>query len=107
MGVLRSKLGWTLVVVYVVAFITVYAHVQSHRGTFLYDIGLDLLALPYILVVGRLLLPQNFVANAQRRFRGGRLHWTRLWSMVVLGHFVRRTELSRRPDEDIALHSFA
>jgi asparagine synthase (glutamine-hydrolysing) len=58
-------------------------------------------------VVGRLLLPQNFVANAQRRFRGGRLHWTRLWSMVVLGHFVRRTELSRRPDEDIALHSFA
>ena len=34
-------------------------------------------------------------------------HWARLWSMVVLGHFVRRTELSRRPDENIALHSFA
>jgi asparagine synthase (glutamine-hydrolysing) len=58
-------------------------------------------------VVRRQLLPQNFVADAQSRFRGGRLHWTRLWSMVVLGHFVRRTELSRRPDEDIALHSFA
>jgi asparagine synthase (glutamine-hydrolysing) len=58
-------------------------------------------------VVRRQLLPQNFVADAQSRFRRGRLHWTRLWSMVVLGHFVRRTEWSRRPDEDIALHSFA
>lgn len=58
MGVLRSKLGWALVAIYLVAFITVYSHVQAHRGTFLYDIGLDLLALPYILVVGRLLLQQ-------------------------------------------------
>jgi hypothetical protein len=57
MGILRSKLGWALVVIYVVAFMTVYSHVQAHRGTFLYDIGLDLLALPYILVVGRLLQP--------------------------------------------------
>jgi hypothetical protein len=65
MGVLRSKLGWALVVVYVAAFITVYAHVQSHRGTFLYDIGLDLLALPYILIVGRLLLQQpTFAVHA-------------------------------------------
>jgi hypothetical protein len=58
MGVLRSKLGWALVVIYVVAFITVFSHVRAHRGTFLYDIGLDLLALPYILVVGRLILRQ-------------------------------------------------
>ena len=58
-------------------------------------------------VVRRQLLPQDFVADAQNRFRTDRLHWTRLWSLVVLGHFVRRTELSRRPDEDIALHSFA
>jgi hypothetical protein len=65
MEVLRSKLGWTLVVAYVVAFITVYAHVQSNRGTFLYDIGLDLLALPYILIVGRLLLQQpTFAVHA-------------------------------------------
>jgi hypothetical protein len=42
----------------VAVLITVYAHVLAHRGTFLYDIGLDLLALPYILVVGRLLLQQ-------------------------------------------------
>jgi hypothetical protein len=65
MGVLRSKLGWALVVVYVAAFITVYAHVLPHHGTFLYDIGLDLLALPYILIVGRLLLQQpTFAVHA-------------------------------------------
>lgn len=65
MGILRSKLGWVLVVVYVVAFITVYSHVQSHRGTFVYDIGLDLLALPYILIVGRLLLQEpTFAVHA-------------------------------------------
>ena len=58
MAVLRSKLGWAMVVIYVGAFITVYAHVLPHRGTFLYDLGLDLLALPYILIVGRLLLQQ-------------------------------------------------
>jgi hypothetical protein len=65
MGVLRSKLGWAFVMIYVVAFITVYSHVQAHRGTFLYDIGLDLLALPYILLVGRLLLQQpTFAVHA-------------------------------------------
>jgi len=58
MGVLRSKLGWALVVIYVVTFITVYFHIQPHRGTFLYDIWLDLLSVPYILIVGRLLLQQ-------------------------------------------------
>ena len=58
-------------------------------------------------VVRHQLLPQDFVADAQNRFRTDSLHWTRLWSIVVLGHFVRRTELSRRSDEDIALHSFA
>jgi hypothetical protein len=65
MGILRSKPGWALVVIYVVAFMTVYSHVQAHRGTFLYDVGLDLLALPYILVVGRLLLQQpTFAVHA-------------------------------------------
>jgi hypothetical protein len=64
MGILRSKLGWALVVVYVVGFIAVYSHVQAHRGTFVYDIGLDLLALPYILIVGRLLQEPTFAIHA-------------------------------------------
>lgn len=55
MPVLRSKLGWALVLIYIGAFILVYVRVQAHRGTFLYDLGLDLLSLPYILIVGRLL----------------------------------------------------
>ena len=65
MGILRSKLGWALVVIYLVGFITVYLHVRAHRGTFVYDIGLDLLALPYILIVGRLLLQEpTFAVHA-------------------------------------------
>jgi hypothetical protein len=65
MAVLRSKVGWALVVIYVVAFMTVYSHVQAHRGTFLYDLGLDLLAVPYILVVGRLLFQEpTFAVHA-------------------------------------------
>ncbi len=58
-------------------------------------------------IIMRRLLPEEFVADAQERFRNHRLHWTRLWSIVVLGHFVRRTEAIRRPDENTALHSFA
>ncbi|MGI8890242.1 MAG: asparagine synthase (glutamine-hydrolyzing) [Chthoniobacterales bacterium] len=58
-------------------------------------------------VIARQLLPAAFVADAQKQFQAGSLHWTRLWSMVVLGHFVRRTESSIRPDENTALHSFA
>ncbi len=49
------------------------------------------------------LLPKDFVAQARLDFRSGRLHWTRLWSMVVLGHFVRQN----RSHENPALHSFA
>ncbi|MEO8044441.1 MAG: asparagine synthase (glutamine-hydrolyzing) [Spartobacteria bacterium] len=58
-------------------------------------------------ILMRRLLSEEFVADAQERFRNHRLHWTRLWSMVVLGHFVRRTEAIRRPNENTALHSFA
>lgn len=56
MRVARSRLGWLLVAVYVVAFVAAYADALGKRGTFLYDIWLDILALPYIVVVGRLLL---------------------------------------------------
>ncbi|MEO5754467.1 MAG: asparagine synthase (glutamine-hydrolyzing) [Chthoniobacterales bacterium] len=58
-------------------------------------------------ILERELLPESFVSDARDRFRAGRLHWTRLWSMVVLGHFVRRTQAAPRPDENIALHTFA
>ncbi|MBA3962732.1 MAG: asparagine synthase (glutamine-hydrolyzing) [Chthoniobacterales bacterium] len=49
------------------------------------------------------LLPEDFVAQARLDFRSRQLHWTRLWSMVVLGHFVRQN----RSHENPALHSFA
>ena len=65
MSVLRSKLGWALVLIYLVGFVTVYYHVIPHRGTFVYDLGLDLMALPYIVIVGRLLLQQpTFAVHA-------------------------------------------
>jgi asparagine synthase (glutamine-hydrolysing) len=47
----------------------------------------------------RKLLPQNFVDEMVAAFRRDRLHWTRLWSLVVLGHFAKRRQLSCNPDE--------
>lgn len=58
-------------------------------------------------IVGREILPAEFITRARADFRAGRLHWTRLWSMVVLGHFVRRRMSPSRPNENLALHSFA
>jgi hypothetical protein len=58
-------------------------------------------------VVARALLPENFIATMDEKLRSGHLYWTRLWSMVVLGHLVRRTRVTCHSDEDIALHSFA
>lgn len=55
--------------------------------------------------VSRQLLPEDFVNDIHRAFRTGRLHWTRLWSIVVLGHFARRLQLFRCPDEDPSIHS--
>jgi len=56
MRILTSRLGWALVTGYVVVFVAAYFDAMSKRGTFLYDIWLDILALPYIAIVGRLLL---------------------------------------------------
>ena len=53
----------------------------------------------------RQLLPQTFVNEMSESFRGGRLHWTRLWSMVVLGHYAKRWQLFRSPDETSPIHS--
>jgi asparagine synthase (glutamine-hydrolysing) len=43
----------------------------------------------------RQLLPEAFVQEVNTGFRGDSLHWTRLWSIVVLGHFAKRRGLSR------------
>ena len=56
MRVARSRLGWLLVAIYLVVFVIAYFDAAAKRGTFLYDIWLDILSLPYIAIVGRLLL---------------------------------------------------
>ena len=56
-------------------------------------------------VVSRKLLPQVFVDEMSGAFRSERLHWSRLWSIVVLGHYAKRWQLSRSPDENSPIHS--
>jgi len=41
----------------------------------------------------RQLLPETFVNEINGAFRRGHLHWTRVWSVVVLGHFAKRSQL--------------
>ncbi len=53
----------------------------------------------------RQLLPETFVDEMNEAFRRKRLHWTRLWSLVVLGHYAKRRQLVRSPDENPAIHS--
>lgn len=53
----------------------------------------------------RNLLPQTFVNEMRAAFQRGRLHWTRLWSIVVLGHYAKRWQLFRSPDETPPIHS--
>jgi asparagine synthase (glutamine-hydrolysing) len=55
--------------------------------------------------VSHRLLPQAWVNEISGAFQRGRLHWTRVWSIVVLGHFARRSQLFRSPDEDTPIHS--
>jgi asparagine synthase (glutamine-hydrolysing) len=57
--------------------------------------------------VSRQLLPQAWVNEMNGAFQRGRLHWTRVWSIVVLGHFARRSQLFRTPDEDSPIHSLS
>ncbi len=62
MRVARSRLGWILVAIYLFVFVVAYFDATAKRGTFLYDIWLDILTLPYIVVVGRLLLRSSTFA---------------------------------------------
>jgi hypothetical protein len=55
--------------------------------------------------VARKLLPQTFIDEMSAAFRHERLHWTRLWSIVVLGHYAKRWHLFRSPDENTPIHS--
>ncbi len=55
--------------------------------------------------VGRELLPEAFVRRLSVAFAADKLHWTRLWSIVVLGHYARRLQLSRSLHEDSPLHA--
>jgi asparagine synthase (glutamine-hydrolysing) len=57
-------------------------------------------------VVSRELLPRKFVDDLNASFKGNRLHWTRLWTVVVLGHFAKRRQLCRT-HENPALESLA
>lgn len=52
-------------------------------------------------------LPERFVRSAYDSFRAGRLHWSRLWSIVVLGQFAQRRDLFCRPDEVAPVHSLS
>jgi len=55
----------------------------------------------------RRLLPPAFVNEISGAFQRDRLHWTRVWSVVVLGHFAKRSHLLRSPDEDTPIHSLS
>lgn len=55
--------------------------------------------------IERGLLPEVFVNKLRADFQGERLHWTRLWGLVVLGHYAKRRQLVRSPDENSPIHS--
>jgi asparagine synthase (glutamine-hydrolysing) len=44
--------------------------------------------------VSRDLLPATFVDEMKEAFQRDRVHWTRPWSIAVLGHFAKRCQLS-------------
>lgn len=49
------------------------------------------------------LLPPSFVDELRANFEGDRLHWARLWAVVVLGHYAKRQQLVRAPDENSSI----
>ena len=53
----------------------------------------------------RKLLMEKFVNEMREAFQRHRLHWTRLWSIVVLGHYAKRWQLFRPPDENTPIDS--
>jgi asparagine synthase (glutamine-hydrolysing) len=55
--------------------------------------------------IARQLLPEVFVNDLREAFRRDRLHWSRLWAVVVLGRYAQRHDLMRSLDEDSAIHA--
>jgi asparagine synthase (glutamine-hydrolysing) len=54
--------------------------------------------------IERRLLPEVFVNELRANFERDRLHWTRLWAVVVLGQYAKRRQLVRTPDENSPIH---
>jgi asparagine synthase (glutamine-hydrolysing) len=52
--------------------------------------------------IDRRMLPEVFVNEMRESFRRERLHWSRLWSITVLGHFAKRRQLA---NENSPIHS--
>jgi hypothetical protein len=55
--------------------------------------------------IERQLLPEVFVNELRANFQGDRLHWTRLWAVVVLGQYAKRHQLICAPDENSSIQS--
>lgn len=55
--------------------------------------------------VARQLLPEGFTNEMREAFQKDRLHWSRLWSIVVLGHYARRRGLVGTLNENSPLDS--
>jgi asparagine synthase (glutamine-hydrolysing) len=55
--------------------------------------------------IARQLLPEAFVRRLCATFVDDQLHWTRLWSIVVLGHYAKRLQLTRVLHEDSPFHA--
>ena len=55
--------------------------------------------------VARRLLPASFTNDMREAFRKDRLHWSRPWSIVVLGHYARRRGLVGTVNENSPVDS--
>ena len=55
--------------------------------------------------VERRLLPQSFTNEMREAFQKNRMHWSRLWSIVVLGHYARRRSLAGSVNENSPVDS--
>jgi hypothetical protein len=55
--------------------------------------------------VARRLLPKGFTDDMRGAFQKDRLHWSRLWSIVVLGHYARRRGLAGSLNENSPVDS--